>query len=66
MITDGLWDVYDDCHMGSFAELCAETLGIDRAEQVRSTLGGRALALSAACPHKIDAQRTRIDEEWHL
>uniref|UniRef100_A0A7S4B1N8 Thiolase N-terminal domain-containing protein n=1 Tax=Chrysotila carterae TaxID=13221 RepID=A0A7S4B1N8_CHRCT len=33
MITDGLWDVYDDCHMGSFAELCAETLGIDRAEQ---------------------------------
>lgn len=35
MIKDGLWDPYGDCHMGSYAELCAETLCISREEQVR-------------------------------
>ncbi|KAL3901179.1 MAG: hypothetical protein SGPRY_012322, partial [Prymnesium sp.] len=33
MIKDGLWDPYGDCHMGSYAELCAETLRISREEQ---------------------------------
>jgi acetyl-CoA C-acetyltransferase len=33
MIKDGLWDVYNDFHMGNAAELCARTCDISRAEQ---------------------------------
>jgi len=33
MVADGLWDPYGNCHMGGYAELCAETQGISRAEQ---------------------------------
>lgn len=33
MIKDGLWDVYNDYHMGSAAELCARTYNITREMQ---------------------------------
>ena len=33
MIVDGLWDVYNDFHMGDAAELIAREYGIDRAAQ---------------------------------
>lgn len=33
MIKDGLWDVYNDFHMGSAAELCADSCNISRDEQ---------------------------------
>jgi acetyl-CoA C-acetyltransferase len=33
MIKDGLWDVYNDFHMGEAAELCAEEFRISRKEQ---------------------------------
>lgn len=33
MLRDGLWDVYDDTHMGSLAELCAEECKISREAQ---------------------------------
>ncbi len=33
MIGDGLWDPYNDFHMGSAAELCAREKGISREEQ---------------------------------
>lgn len=33
MVSDGLWDPYGDCHMGSYAELCAATHGITREDQ---------------------------------
>src|SRR3546814_10867871 len=33
LVKDGLWDVYNDYHMGSAAELCAETCGINRRAQ---------------------------------
>ena len=33
MIKDGLWDVYNDFHMGEAAELCAEKFQISRKEQ---------------------------------
>ena len=42
MVKDGLWDPYGDCHMGSYAELCAATHEITREMQVR---GEPALAL---------------------
>jgi acetyl-CoA C-acetyltransferase len=33
LVKDGLWDVYNDYHMGSAAELCAVSCGISREEQ---------------------------------
>ncbi len=33
LILDGLWDVYNNYHMGMAAELCAEQCNISRAEQ---------------------------------
>ncbi len=33
MIKDGLWDVYNDFHMGNGAELCARRYRVTRAEQ---------------------------------
>ncbi len=33
MIRDGLWDVYNDFHMGNAAELCAEECNLSREEQ---------------------------------
>jgi acetyl-CoA C-acetyltransferase len=33
MIRDGLWDVYNQFHMGEAAELCAHALGVSREEQ---------------------------------
>src|SRR5699024_1644432 len=33
IIKDGLWDVYNDYHMGNAAELCANECNIDREEQ---------------------------------
>jgi len=33
LVKDGLWDVYNDYHMGSAAELCATTCEISRAAQ---------------------------------
>ncbi len=33
LVKDGLWDVYNDYHMGSAAELCATDCGISREDQ---------------------------------
>lgn len=33
MIKDGLWDVYNDFHMGNAAELCSKEMNISRKEQ---------------------------------
>ncbi|WP_462265347.1 acetyl-CoA C-acyltransferase [Mucilaginibacter sp.] len=33
LVKDGLWDVYNDYHMGSAGELCATTCNISREEQ---------------------------------
>ncbi len=38
MINDGLWDVYNDYHMGNAAELCASELKISREEQDAFTI----------------------------
>ena len=38
MINDGLWDVYNDYHMGNAAELCASELKISREEQDTFTI----------------------------
>jgi acetyl-CoA C-acetyltransferase len=48
MIKDGLWDVYNDFHMGNAAELCAETFKISREEQDQYAITSYQRALKAA------------------
>ncbi|HET8563332.1 MAG TPA: acetyl-CoA C-acetyltransferase [Candidatus Binatia bacterium] len=47
MIHDGLWDVYNDFHMGSAAELCASTLNIGRGDQDEFALASYQRAIKA-------------------
>jgi len=47
MITDGLWDIYEDFHMGMTAELVAEKYGISREEQDRYALESHRRAVHA-------------------
>jgi acetyl-CoA C-acetyltransferase len=47
MIRDGLWDVYNDYHMGQTAELVAEKYGISREEQDAFALGSHQKAAAA-------------------
>jgi len=47
MILDGLWDVYDNIHMGSCAEICAETMKISRSAQDEYALESTHRAIRA-------------------
>ncbi|MGD0957025.1 MAG: acetyl-CoA C-acetyltransferase [Candidatus Acidiferrales bacterium] len=47
MITDGLWDAYEDFHMGMTAELVAEKYGISRQEQDAYALESHRRAVNA-------------------
>jgi acetyl-CoA C-acetyltransferase len=47
MINDGLWDAYEDFHMGVTAELVAEKYGITREEQDRYALESHRRAIHA-------------------
>lgn len=47
MINDGLWDVYNQFHMGAAAELCAENLKITREQQDRFAATSYRRALTA-------------------
>ncbi len=57
MIHDGLWDVYNDKHMGTCGDACASTFGINRQEQddyaVRSFTRARAAIESNAFADEI-------------
>eukprot|EP00931_Biecheleriopsis_adriatica_P046967 TRINITY_DN27037_c0_g1_i1.p1 TRINITY_DN27037_c0_g1~~TRINITY_DN27037_c0_g1_i1.p1 ORF type:complete len:429 (+),score=118.23 TRINITY_DN27037_c0_g1_i1:144-1430(+) len=46
LVHDGLWDVYNNIHMGSCAEMCAAKHGIDRAAQDAFATGSYEKALS--------------------
>ncbi len=47
MIVDGLWDVYENFHMGMTAELVAEKYGISREQQDRFALESHQKAVRA-------------------
>jgi len=47
MIKDGLWDVYNDFHMGNAAELCAEACNIPRQAQDEFSIMSYKRALDA-------------------
>lgn len=54
MIVDGLWDVYNDFHMGHTGEIVAERYGVTREQQDQYALGSHRKAIEA-----MDAGRFR-------
>jgi len=56
LVKDGLWDVYNDYHMGSAAELCATECGFSREEQ-------DAFAISSYKKSQAAQTAGRFDEE---
>jgi len=47
MVNDGLWDIYNDFHMGNTGELVAEKYKIAREEQDKYAVGSHAKAVAA-------------------
>jgi acetyl-CoA C-acetyltransferase len=61
MIHDGLWDVYEDFHMGMTAELVAEKYKISREEQDRFALQSHQRAVHAMNSCFVESQILPID-----
>lgn len=47
MINDGLWDIYNDFHMGSTAEMVADKYDVDRAQQDEYAVASHQKAIAA-------------------
>lgn len=60
MIHDGLWDVYNNFHMGSAAELCARECKIDRATQDAYAVESYRRALAAQQGGLFDAEIVKV------
>jgi acetyl-CoA C-acetyltransferase len=56
MVFDGLWDIYNDFHMGRTAELVAEKFKIGRAEQDAFSVESQRRASTAMKAGKFDAE----------
>ena len=61
MIHDGLWDAYEDFHMGMTGELVAEKYGITREEQDRFAVGSHQRAIRARKSCFFEAQILPIE-----
>lgn len=56
LVKDGLWDVYNDYHMGSAAELCAATCEISREAQDNFAINSYTRAQAAQTAGKFDQE----------
>src|SRR5207245_7328545 len=61
MISDGLWDAYEDFHMGMPCELVAEKYGISREEQDRFAFESHQKAVRARKSCFFEAQILPIE-----
>lgn len=61
MVHDGLWDVYNNLHMGDCAELCAKEKTISRAEQDQFALESYQRAQIAISQGKFTDEITGIE-----
>jgi len=61
LIKDGLWDVYNDYHMGSAAELCASTCDITREDQDKFAISSYQRAQSAQKDGKFKEEIVAIE-----
>jgi acetyl-CoA C-acetyltransferase len=63
MILDGLWDVYNNVHMGNCAELCAKEKKISRADQDAHAAESYRRALSAQKEGRFKAEIVAVPVE---
>ena len=56
MINDGLWDAYNNCHMGSCADMCGKKYNISREEQDAFAIASYQKALAAQEAGKYKAE----------
>ncbi|RYZ98638.1 MAG: acetyl-CoA C-acyltransferase, partial [Sphingobacteriaceae bacterium] len=61
LLKDGLWDVYNDYHMGSAAELCATDCNISREEQDAYAVESYKRAQKAQSEGKFDTEITPVE-----
>ncbi|PIE02233.1 MAG: acetyl-CoA C-acyltransferase [Acidobacteria bacterium] len=61
MVNDGLWDIYNDFHMGSTAEMVAEKYGIDRATQDAYAAESHRKALDAIESGRFDEEIVQVE-----
>jgi acetyl-CoA C-acetyltransferase len=61
LVKDGLWDVYNDYHMGSAAELCAETCNISREAQDNFAIESYKKAQAAQATGKFSEEISPIE-----
>src|SRR5881628_3335921 len=65
MILDGLWDSFNDTHMGNLAEYTAKKAGVSREDQDRFALAShqKAVAAMEACRFKAETVATLIEKD---
>jgi len=61
LVKDGLWDVYNDYHMGSAAELCATDCNISREEQDAFAIESYNRAQKAQAAGKFNDEITPVE-----
>lgn len=61
LVKDGLWDVYNDYHMGSAAELCAAECGFTREEQDAFAIGSYKKSQAAQTEGKFDSEIIAVE-----
>jgi acetyl-CoA C-acetyltransferase len=61
LVKDGLWDVYNDYHMGSAAELCAADCTITREEQDAFAISSYKKSQAAQTEGKFDSEIIAVE-----
>jgi acetyl-CoA C-acetyltransferase len=61
MVNDGLWDIYNDYHMGTTGENVAEKYGITREEQDQYALNSHRKALAATKQGRLQSQIVPVE-----
>jgi acetyl-CoA C-acetyltransferase len=61
LVKDGLWDVYNDYHMGSAAELCATECGISREDQDAFAISSYKKSQAAQTEGKFDTEIAAVE-----
>jgi acetyl-CoA C-acetyltransferase len=61
LLKDGLWDVYNDFHMGNAGELCARENNISREEQDAFAIESYARAKAAFAKHAFDKEIVPVE-----
>jgi acetyl-CoA C-acetyltransferase len=61
LVKDGLWDVYNDYHMGSAAELCASDCHISREDQDAYAIESYKRAQKAQIENKFEQEITPVE-----